>query len=250
MPTCLATWRSDRATRLLSSQRSSAASRICRRVRSLRSPRDSGGHPGNGVDRSAHGLHHHPSLTVALRVGWTFVHRDRLGTAADLGPVEVDRAHPRADARDVLGTAVDDHQVGALARAGSCPGRRPRRAARPPTRWWRATPRAGTGRRRPSARPPRGWCRGRRHRRRSPSRSSRRPRGRGVRRRRAPRSASVPSPPARAGSTTQTRRPRSPRAAPAASAPARRPSAASARSPRRRGRCRARWSGRRCAARP
>ena len=39
MPTSLATWRSDSATRLLSSQSRSAASRIARRVRSLRSPR-------------------------------------------------------------------------------------------------------------------------------------------------------------------------------------------------------------------
>ena len=46
MPTSLATWRSERATRLLSSQRSSAASRIARRVRSLRSPRVPGGSPG------------------------------------------------------------------------------------------------------------------------------------------------------------------------------------------------------------
>ena len=39
MPTSLATWRNDRATSEESSQSRSAASRIARRVRSLRSPR-------------------------------------------------------------------------------------------------------------------------------------------------------------------------------------------------------------------
>ena len=63
MPTSLATWRSESATRLLSSHRARAASRMARRVRSLRSPRDSGGGAVRGGVARPRSSVHHASLT-------------------------------------------------------------------------------------------------------------------------------------------------------------------------------------------
>src|SRR5689334_19581000 len=134
MPTSLATCRSDRATRLLSSHRSRVASRRARRVRSLRSPRDSATLTGGTTGRSpelpaevlpaARGRREDRSMTTSVLVSSPAVDgrapapgagrtRSRRGPA-DLDPVEVDPAHAAPEPGDVRGVAVDDHQVGPL----------------------------------------------------------------------------------------------------------------------------------------
>ena len=192
-------------------------------------------HPGDGVVGPPHGLLHDPERTARARLGGRSCTGSRLSLAgararppaADLDAVEVDRAHPVAEPGDVVGAAVHHDEIGAQARPRACPGRSRRRAARPPSRWSRAAPRA-------ASRPVLGHqlellevaCRGRRRRRRCPSRSGRRPRGRGARLSACTSvSAARLVHERRAGWAGRPRRPRSPRAARAAWAPARRPSA-------------------------
>ena len=67
MPTSLATWRSESAASVLSSHSSSAASRIARRVRSLRSPRVSGHRPYMLIDEHVCTVTRADRLTVRGR---------------------------------------------------------------------------------------------------------------------------------------------------------------------------------------
>ena len=176
MPTSLATWRSERATRLLSSHRASAASRIARRVRSLRSPRVSPGRREvTGPGRSSHRLVHPSTRTVTDAAG----ERSCTATVRTTSrrwlhlTVLVDRTDPVAEAAHVVGVAVDHHEVGAQSRAQGAPvpGHVEQLGRRPGGRVQASSGRQS--RARSSARAPRGWSRAGRRRSRCPWRSGR-----------------------------------------------------------------------------